>query len=80
MTTQDRVRNEVDTALQENGERFTMNLLQNLPYLDRCIREALRLYPSVFLISRVIKEDVKLRTYLSNSFCMYIFLNVLRHI
>lgn len=61
MMIQDRVRNEVDTALRENGEKFTIKLLQDLPYLDRCIKEGLRLYPSVFLISRVTTEDVKLR-------------------
>ncbi|XP_077274027.1 cytochrome P450 4C1-like isoform X2 [Temnothorax americanus] len=61
---QDRVRNEIDTALQENDERYTMKLLQDLPYLDRCIKEALRLYPSVFLISRYSAEDVKLQSYL----------------
>ncbi|XP_071653024.1 cytochrome P450 4C1-like isoform X2 [Temnothorax longispinosus] len=60
---QDRVRNEVNTALQENGEKFTMKLLQDLPYLDRCIKEGLRLYPSVFLISRITAEDVKLQSY-----------------
>jgi len=61
---QDRVRNEVDTALQENGEKFTMKLLQGLSYLERCIKEALRLYPSVYLISRITGEDVKLQSYL----------------
>ncbi|XP_024873026.1 cytochrome P450 4C1-like [Temnothorax curvispinosus] len=61
---QDRVRSEVDTVIQESGEKFTIKSLQNLPYLDRCIKEALRLYPSVFFISRVAAEDVKLQSYL----------------
>ncbi|XP_071578167.1 cytochrome P450 4C1-like isoform X4 [Temnothorax nylanderi] len=61
---QDRVRNEVNTALQKNEQKFTMKLLQDLPYLDRCIKEALRLYPSVFAISRIAGEDVKLQSYL----------------
>ncbi|XP_071646079.1 cytochrome P450 4C1-like [Temnothorax longispinosus] len=61
---QDRVRNEVNTALQENEQKFTMNLLQDLPYLERCIKEALRLYPSAFGISRIAGEDVKLQSYL----------------
>ncbi|XP_071576723.1 cytochrome P450 4C1-like isoform X2 [Temnothorax nylanderi] len=61
---QDRVRNEVNTALQKNEEKFTMKLLQDLPYLERCIKEALRLYPSVFFISRIPGEDVKLQSYL----------------
>jgi len=61
---QDRIRNEVgiqESVIQENGEKFTMQSLQKLPYLDRCIKEALRLYPSVFLISRPPTEDIKLR-------------------
>ncbi|XP_011872735.1 PREDICTED: cytochrome P450 4C1-like, partial [Vollenhovia emeryi] len=61
---QNRVRNEVDTALQKNGEKFTMKLLQELPYLERCIKESLRLYPSAHLISRNTGEDVELSSYL----------------
>ncbi|XP_011858656.1 PREDICTED: cytochrome P450 4C1-like isoform X2 [Vollenhovia emeryi] len=60
MLIQDRVRDEVDTALQGHGEKFTMKLLQDLPYLERCIKEGLRLYPSVNHISRIAGEDVKL--------------------
>ncbi|EFN72810.1 Cytochrome P450 4C1 [Camponotus floridanus] len=58
---QERVRVEVNTVMQENGGKLTMKSLQNLSYLDRCLREALRLYPSVFIISRNTAEDVKLR-------------------
>ncbi|XP_071571005.1 cytochrome P450 4C1-like isoform X2 [Temnothorax nylanderi] len=61
---QDRVRNEVDIALQENEQKYTMKLLQDLAYLDRCIKEALRLYPSVYMLSRIAAEDVKLQSYL----------------
>ncbi|TGZ32067.1 Cytochrome P450 4C1 [Temnothorax longispinosus] len=70
LSSNDRVRNEVDTALQENEQKFTMKLLQDLPYLDRCIKEALRLYPSVFFISRIAGEDVKLRMHLTKFFLM----------
>ncbi|XP_011878432.1 PREDICTED: cytochrome P450 4C1-like [Vollenhovia emeryi] len=61
---QDRVRNEINIAMQQNGEKFTMKLLQNLSYLDRCVKEALRLYPSVSIISRISTEDVQLQSYL----------------
>ncbi|KYQ53159.1 Cytochrome P450 4C1, partial [Trachymyrmex zeteki] len=61
---QNRVRDEIRTTMEENGEKFTLNMLQNLSYLDRCIKEALRLYPSVFFISRVTSEDVKLQSYI----------------
>ncbi|KAL0120099.1 hypothetical protein PUN28_008041 [Cardiocondyla obscurior] len=60
---QDRVRNEIDAAVQKNGEKFSMKLLQDLPYLERCIKEALRLYPSVFVISRILGDNVKLQSY-----------------
>ncbi|XP_011699620.1 PREDICTED: cytochrome P450 4C1-like isoform X2 [Wasmannia auropunctata] len=60
---QDRVRNEINIAFQENGNKFTMKLLQQLPYLERCIKEALRLYPSVFLITRSSGKDLKLQSY-----------------
>ncbi|XP_071647081.1 cytochrome P450 4C1-like isoform X2 [Temnothorax longispinosus] len=61
---QDRVRNEVDTALRENEQKYTIKLLQDLSYLERCIKEALRLYPSVYMLSRITAEDVKLQSYL----------------
>ncbi|XP_025266600.1 cytochrome P450 4C1-like [Camponotus floridanus] len=60
---QERVRVEVNTMMQENGGKLTMKSLQNLSYLDRCLKEALRLYPSVFLILRKTAEDVKLHSY-----------------
>ncbi|XP_018360885.1 PREDICTED: cytochrome P450 4C1 [Trachymyrmex cornetzi] len=63
---QDRIRNEVDSAIQGNEEKFTFKFakLQQLQYLERCIKEALRLYPSVPFISRICGEDVKLQSYL----------------
>ncbi|XP_018393741.1 PREDICTED: cytochrome P450 4C1-like [Cyphomyrmex costatus] len=61
---QDRIRNEINTAMRENKEKFTMELLQQLPYLERCIKEALRLYPSAPILSRTSGEDIKLQTYL----------------
>ncbi|XP_072761637.1 cytochrome P450 4C1-like isoform X1 [Anoplolepis gracilipes] len=60
---QERVRVEVDIVMQENGGKLTMKALQNLSYLERCLKEALRLYPSVFLIFRKAAEDVKLQSY-----------------
>jgi len=54
------VRIEVDNVMQENGGKLNMRSLQNLSYLERCIKEALRLYPSVFVVSRNPVEDIKL--------------------
>jgi len=59
--TQERVRAEVDTVMQENGGKLNMRSLQNLSYLERCLKEALRLYPSVVFTSRKPGNDVKLR-------------------
>ncbi|XP_072761683.1 cytochrome P450 4C1-like [Anoplolepis gracilipes] len=60
---QERVRVEIDTVMQENREKLTMKALQNLSYLERCLKETLRLYPSVFFIVRNPTEDVKLQSY-----------------
>ncbi|EGI63614.1 PREDICTED: cytochrome P450 4C1-like [Acromyrmex echinatior] len=60
---QDRVRNEVDIVMQENENKLTMKFLHQLSYLERCIKEALRLHSVALFISRVCGEDVKLRTY-----------------
>ncbi|XP_072761649.1 cytochrome P450 4C1-like [Anoplolepis gracilipes] len=60
---QEGVRVEIDNVMQENGGKLTMKSLQNLPYLERCLKETLRLYPSVFFILRKTAEDVKLQSY-----------------
>jgi len=62
--------------MQENGKKLTMKSLQKLSYLERCIKESLRLYPSVYFTSRKTGEDVKLRKYLIN-FLLYAFLNII---
>ncbi|XP_025264312.1 cytochrome P450 4C1-like isoform X2 [Camponotus floridanus] len=60
---QERVRLEVDDVMLENGGKLNMRSLQNLSYLDRCLKEVLRLYPSVGIISRCTGDDVKLQSY-----------------
>ncbi|KAL6431895.1 hypothetical protein ACFW04_007376 [Cataglyphis niger] len=60
---QERVRVEVDTVMQENGGKLTTRSLQNLSYLERCLKETLRLYPVVSYILRNMEEDVKLHSY-----------------
>jgi len=62
--------------MQENGGKLTMKSLQKLSYLDRCIKESLRSYPSAYFLSRTAGEDVKLRKYLIN-FLLYAFLNII---
>jgi len=67
---QDRVRKEINAVIQENQGKLTMKSLLDLQYLERCIKEALRLYPSVYFISRMTSDYVQLktRTY-RNSIC-----------
>lgn len=47
--------------MHENGGKLDITALNNLHYLERCLKESLRLYPSVPLISRVLSEDIKMR-------------------
>ncbi|XP_033230875.1 cytochrome P450 4C1-like [Belonocnema kinseyi] len=61
---QERARKEVDMVLDENDGKIGSVELQRLNYLEQCIRETLRLYPSVPLISRVLHEDLQLKNYL----------------
>lgn len=58
---QERVLQEIDTVMVGDRERApTMKELGEMKYLECCIKEALRLYPSVPLIARHLKEDVKI--------------------
>ncbi|KAL6256425.1 hypothetical protein P5V15_012538 [Pogonomyrmex californicus] len=61
---QNRVREEINAVMHESGGKLTMQSLQKLSYLERCIKETLRLYPVVYIIARNTSEDVKLQSYL----------------
>ncbi|XP_014610545.1 PREDICTED: cytochrome P450 4C1-like [Polistes canadensis] len=43
---------------------LTISLFQKLSYFERCLKESLRLYPSVHIISRQISHDLQLKHYL----------------
>ncbi|XP_036138770.1 cytochrome P450 4C1 isoform X2 [Monomorium pharaonis] len=58
---QDCVRKEVDAIMRESQGKLTVQSLQCLQYLERCIKEALRLYPSAYFISRVTSEETQLK-------------------
>ncbi|XP_031850007.2 cytochrome P450 4C1 [Nomia melanderi] len=60
---QDRARAEVNEVLEANNGKMTMSALQDLPYLDRCIKESLRLFPSVPFISRLPEMDMTLSNF-----------------
>ncbi|XP_076756472.1 cytochrome P450 4C1-like [Xylocopa sonorina] len=61
---QSHVRAEVISVLEANGGKLTPSALQCLPYLERCIKESLRLYPSVPFIARKTEKEIKLHKYL----------------
>ena len=55
---QDKVYEELENIFQGSDRPPTMNDLKQMKYLDRVIKETLRLYPSLPVIGREIKEDV----------------------
>lgn len=57
---QERVYEELRTVFRTQNENITMEHLQNMKYLEQCVKETLRLAPSIPLIARVLTEDVKL--------------------
>ncbi|XP_066581157.1 cytochrome P450 4C1-like [Prorops nasuta] len=61
---QERCRQEVEEVWLENDGEINAQTLQRMPYLERCIKESLRLYPSVPFISRYIEEDLHLKKYI----------------
>ncbi|XP_008202892.1 cytochrome P450 4C1 isoform X2 [Nasonia vitripennis] len=61
---QDRARAEVIQVFSENGGKLDIKEIQKFEYLDRCIKEAMRLYPAIGNFIRHLNEDVQLKKYL----------------
>ncbi|CAL7940661.1 unnamed protein product [Xylocopa violacea] len=60
---QDQARAEVKEVMERNDGKLNMTAIQELSYLERCIKESLRLYPSVPSISRETETNVKFGNY-----------------
>jgi len=57
---QEKVHEELDEIFKDSKTPATVKELSQLKYLDRIIKETLRIYPSVPVISRKLSEDVKM--------------------
>ena len=57
------VAKELDQVFGDSDRHFTTEDSSKLKYLEACIKEGLRLYPSVPAIQRTINEDVELDGY-----------------
>ncbi|XP_055525078.1 cytochrome P450 4c3-like [Wyeomyia smithii] len=61
---QDRLFEEIDSVMGQDRDRApTMIELNEMKFLDCCIREALRLFPSIPIIARKLTEDVLIDEY-----------------
>ncbi|KAI8484221.1 Cytochrome P450 3A4 [Branchiostoma belcheri] len=57
---QDKVIQELDSVIEKRG-RIDYEAVQELPYLEMCINETLRLFPAAQRIDRVCKEDTEVK-------------------
>jgi cytochrome P450 len=61
---QKKVVQEIEDIFDDLSDAMTMEKLNKLTYLDRCIKEALRLYPSAAFMGRMVYEEVQLSMFL----------------
>ncbi|GBN44641.1 Cytochrome P450 3A4, partial [Araneus ventricosus] len=57
---QDKLRAEVDAALEENNGKLTYEAIQSMKYMDNVISETLRIYPISVRLERCAEVDYKL--------------------
>ncbi|KAK7078618.1 Cytochrome P450 4V2 [Halocaridina rubra] len=60
---QEKIFEEQRSVFLDKGQFVTMEDLRQLKYLENCIKEGLRLFPSVPIIARELKEDVIINNY-----------------
>ncbi|KAJ8915094.1 hypothetical protein NQ315_014349 [Exocentrus adspersus] len=56
---QEEIVKEIHEILGDSGNPPTYSELQQMSYMERCIKESLRLYPSIPMVSRIAGEDIK---------------------
>lgn len=54
---QEQIVQEINDLMPDPSVEPTIKILNDMKYLERCIKESLRLYPTVPFISRVLDED-----------------------
>lgn len=57
---QNKLRFEIEEALQENDGKITYDMVTTLPYLDMVLSETMRLYPVLPYLDRVALKDYKI--------------------
>lgn len=60
---QAKLRQEISSVLPEDSSKLTAQILNSMPYLKACIREAARLYPVTPGTFRILTKDIVLSGY-----------------
>lgn len=60
---QDKAREEILHVLEEDKENITYDKIQKMEYLERCLKETMRLFSSVPLIARRLSENLVISKY-----------------
>ncbi|KAJ8686716.1 hypothetical protein QAD02_022510 [Eretmocerus hayati] len=60
---QAKAREEVERVLNNAGPTLEISDLQQMNYLERCIKESIRLFPSVPAVSRKLSDDLQFRNF-----------------
>lgn len=57
---QDRVYDELRSVLWDGKVALTLDMLNDLKYLDMCIKEAMRVFPTVPFVERTLRQDTEM--------------------